>query len=112
MDVSQEPKFRNPLLHTTYYGPVYFRRNSEPYATLALAGARDAGVSVAEVNLTFIWDVVSMIKVGKHGLAYVVDAGAASSPIPTSAWCCETPTCRDCHKCGRRATRPPNRCRL
>jgi two-component system, NtrC family, sensor kinase len=74
MDVSQHPKFRQPLLHTTYYGPVYFRHNSEPYTTLALAGARDAGVSVAEVNLTFMWDVVSMIKVGGHGLAYVVDA--------------------------------------
>jgi signal transduction histidine kinase len=74
LDVSQQPKFRDPLLHTTYYGPVYFRHNSEPYTTLALAGARDAGVSVAEVNLTFMWDVVSMIKVGEHGLAYVVDA--------------------------------------
>ena len=58
-----------------YYGPVYFRRESEPYMTLALAGARrDAGVSVAEVNLKFIWDVVSQIKVGEHGQAYVVDA--------------------------------------
>jgi methyl-accepting chemotaxis protein len=42
--------------------------------TLAMAGARDHGVSVAEVNLTFMWDVVSMIKVGEHGHAYVVDA--------------------------------------
>jgi signal transduction histidine kinase len=74
LDVSQEPKFREPLLHTTYYGPVYFRHNSEPYMTLALAGARDAGVSVAEVNLTFMWDAISMIKVGEHGQAYVVDA--------------------------------------
>jgi two-component system, NtrC family, sensor kinase len=74
MDVSQEPKFRDPLLHTTYHSPVYFRHNSEPYTTLALAGARDAGVSVAEVSLTFVWNVVSMIKVGEHGLAYVVDA--------------------------------------
>jgi signal transduction histidine kinase len=74
LDVSQEPQFRAPLLHTPYYGPVYFRHNSEPYTTLALAGARDAGVSVAEVNLTFMWDVVSMIRVGEHGLAYVVDA--------------------------------------
>ena len=41
--------------------------------TLALAGARkDAGVSVAEVNLKLIWDVVSQIKVGEHGHAYVV----------------------------------------
>ena len=42
--------------------------------TLALAGTRrDAGVSVAEVNLKLIWDVVSQIKVGAHGHAYVVD---------------------------------------
>jgi two-component system, NtrC family, sensor kinase len=74
IDVSQHPKFRHPLMHTTYYGPVYFGHNSEPHTTLALAGARDAGVSVAEVKLTFMGDVMSMIKVGKHGLAYVVDA--------------------------------------
>jgi len=58
-----------------YYGPVYFRRESEPYMTLAIAGTRrDAGVSVAEVNLKLIWDVVSQIKVGERGHAYVVDA--------------------------------------
>src|SRR5262249_32923731 len=58
IDASREPKFRDALLHTNYYGPVYFRHNSEPYMTLAMAGTRDAGVSVAEVNLTFMWDVV------------------------------------------------------
>jgi signal transduction histidine kinase len=43
--------------------------------TLAMAGARrDAGVSVAEVNLKFIWDVVSQIKVGKKGQAFVIDS--------------------------------------
>jgi hypothetical protein len=43
--------------------------------TLAMAGARkDAGVTVAEVNLKFIWDVVSQIKAGERGKAYVVDA--------------------------------------
>src|SRR5262249_25897789 len=37
------------------------------------AGTRkDAGVSIAEVNLKLIWDVVSQIKVGEHGHAYVV----------------------------------------
>jgi hypothetical protein len=30
-------------------------------------------VSVAEVNLKLIWDVVSQIKVGAHGHAYEVD---------------------------------------
>src|SRR5262249_23321842 len=74
IDVSGEPKFRDATLHKRYYGPVYFRQNSEPYMTLALSGGHDAGVSVAEVNLTFIWDVVSRIKVGKSGQAYVIDA--------------------------------------
>ena len=72
------PKTRNfsrPWRTRVYYGPVYFRYESEPYMTLSLAGSRrDAGVSVAEVNLKFIWDVVSQIKVGERGQAYVVDA--------------------------------------
>ncbi|HTP82416.1 MAG TPA: GAF domain-containing protein [Alphaproteobacteria bacterium] len=73
-DFSHDPKFTEAVAHKVYYGPVYFRRESEPYMTLALAGTRrDAGVSVAEVNLKFIWDVVSQIKVGEKGLAYVVD---------------------------------------
>ncbi|HXQ53550.1 MAG TPA: GAF domain-containing protein [Stellaceae bacterium] len=74
-DYSHDPRFAEAVAHKAWYGPVYFRRESEPYMTLALAGTRrDAGVSVAEVNLKFIWDVVSQIKVGEHGEAYVVDA--------------------------------------
>jgi signal transduction histidine kinase len=73
LDLSQDPKFTEAVAHKVYYGPVYFRRESEPYMTLALAGTRkDAGVSIAEVNLKLIWDVVSQIKVGEHGHAYVV----------------------------------------
>ena len=75
LDLSQEAKFTEAVKNKIYYGPVYFRRESEPYMTLSLAGTRrDAGVSIAEVNLKFIWDVVSKIKVGTHGQAYVVDA--------------------------------------
>jgi signal transduction histidine kinase len=74
-DFSRDPRFTVAAARKIYYGPVYFRRESEPYMTLALAGtSRAAGVSVAEVNLKFIWDVVSQIKVGEHGQAYVVDA--------------------------------------
>ncbi len=74
IDFSNAPQFIEAAAHKVYYGPVYFRRGSEPYMTLALAGERrDAGVSVAQVNLKFIWDVVSQIKVGKHGTAYVID---------------------------------------
>src|SRR4051794_9861687 len=52
IDYSKDPKFTEAVAHKVYYGPVYFRRQSEPYMTLAVAGTRrDAGVSVAEVNL-------------------------------------------------------------
>src|ERR1700749_3977708 len=75
LDLSKDPKFTQAVANKVYYGPVYFRRESEPYMTLALAGTRkDAGVSIAEVNLKLIWDVVSQIKVGEHGHAYVVGA--------------------------------------
>src|SRR6516164_88009 len=68
LDLSQDPKFTEAVAHKVYYGPVYFRRESEPYMTLALAGTRkDAGVSIAEVNLKLIWDVVSQIKVDERG---------------------------------------------
>jgi signal transduction histidine kinase/HAMP domain-containing protein len=74
LDLSADPKFTEAMAHKVYYGPVYFRRESEPYMTLALAGTRkDAGVSIAEVNLKLIVDVVSQIKVGEKGQAYVVD---------------------------------------
>ncbi len=75
VDVSKEPAFTEAVAHKTYYGPVYFRRESEPYMTLSLAGTRrDAGVSIAQVNLKLIEDVLSQIKFTGHGLAYVVDA--------------------------------------
>jgi signal transduction histidine kinase len=75
VDLSQDPKFSEAVARKVYYGPVYFRRESEPYMTLSLAGTRkDAGVSIAEVNLKLIWDVVSQIKVGERGHAYVVGA--------------------------------------
>ena len=75
LDLSKDPKFTEAVAHKVYYGPVYFRRESEPYMTIALAGTRkDAGVSIAEVNLKLIWDVVSQIKVGERGHAYVVGA--------------------------------------
>src|ERR1700704_6376872 len=75
-DFSKDPKFTEAVAKKVYYGPVYFRRESEPYMTLSLAGTRkDAGVSIAEVNLKLIWDVVSQIKVGERGHAYVVGSG-------------------------------------
>src|SRR5580692_8085833 len=73
-DHSQEPAFIEAMANKVYYGTVYFIDESQPYMTIAMAGVRpEFGVIVGQVNLTFIWDVVSQIKVGKHGQAYVVD---------------------------------------
>jgi Cache domain len=80
-DYSQDPKFTEAVAKKVYYGPIYFREYgpvnasvSAPYMALSLAGTRrDAGVSVAEVNLKLIQDVVRATKVGDGGVAYVVD---------------------------------------
>ena len=37
-DFSQDPGFVEAKENRKYYGPVYFRRESEPYMTLAMAG--------------------------------------------------------------------------
>ena len=76
-DHSTDPAFVGAVSNKIYYGPVRFVRESEPYMTLAMAGVRrEYGVIVAQVSLRFIWDVVSEIKVGEHGQAYVVDPQA------------------------------------
>ena len=75
-DYSKEAKFTETVAKKIYYGPVYLRRESEPYMTLGLAGTRpDAGASVVELNLNLIWEIVQQTKVGNRGVAYVVDAG-------------------------------------
>jgi len=73
-DMSKDPKFTEAVAHRVYYGPVYFRRESEPYITLSLAGTgRDASVSVAEVSLKLVWDLVRELKIGERGVGYVLD---------------------------------------
>jgi signal transduction histidine kinase len=76
-DYAQDPRFTVPRSGRIYYGPVYFRKESEPYMTLAMPASGGAGVTVAEVNLKFIWDVVNDIKIGRAGKAFVVDGQGA-----------------------------------
>jgi adenylate cyclase len=57
-----------------WYGPVTYYHGSEPFMVMSLAGNRRAvGVAVAEINLKLIWDVVSGIRVGQTGRAFVID---------------------------------------
>jgi class 3 adenylate cyclase/HAMP domain-containing protein len=74
-DFSRQPHFLEAKSGTTHFSPVYFRSDSEPYMTMALAGDdADAGVTVVDVNLKFAWDVVSQIRIGKAAQAYAVDS--------------------------------------
>ena len=74
IDRSAEPAFKEAAPNKPYFGPVYYRKESEPYLSMAVAhGGRNGGVTVAEINLKLILDVITQIKVGKDGYAYVVD---------------------------------------
>ena len=73
-DRSTDPAFRLPTPTAPYYGPVYFRKETEPYMQIAVRSSNGGPVTVAEVNLKFMWDVITRIRVGEKGKAYVVDS--------------------------------------
>jgi len=73
-DRSAEPAFQQARRGQPWYGPVYFRKETEPYMSVAVrSGGEGSPLTVAELNLKFMWDVVSAIKIGDKGKAYVVD---------------------------------------
>jgi two-component system sensor histidine kinase/response regulator len=62
----------------TYVSPVYIDKvTSEPMMIMAVPITDVFGIFkgtlTAEVNLKFMWDLVDRIKIGKMGVAYVVD---------------------------------------
>jgi signal transduction histidine kinase len=75
-DSSASAAFQQAKRGNSYLGPVYFVRQSEPYMTIALPiehfKGNVIGVLQAEVNLKYVWEVVSDIKPGKAGYAYAV----------------------------------------
>lgn len=74
-DWSHEPGFIAARTGAFYASPVYFRGESEPYAIFAVGNeSAAASVLLAEVNLKFVWEVVSAIRIGNAGYAYVVDS--------------------------------------
>ncbi|HEX2650278.1 MAG TPA: ATP-binding protein [Burkholderiales bacterium] len=72
LDRSGDAAFKGARPQETWFGPVYFRKETEPYMAIALR-SRAGAVTVADVNLKFMWDVVTRIKIGRKGKAYVVD---------------------------------------
>jgi signal transduction histidine kinase/putative methionine-R-sulfoxide reductase with GAF domain len=74
-DFSQAPKFLQARAGKTFWSPVYFKNESEPYVTLAVPlGKYALEVTTAEVSLGAVLKAVSQIEVGPDGYAYVVDS--------------------------------------
>jgi hypothetical protein len=73
-DRSTDPAVIGARSARIWFGDVSYNRGSEPYMTVAISGSRPSvGAAIAEVNLKLIWDVISAIKVGKTGFAFVLD---------------------------------------
>ena len=75
---AQNPAFLTAIEGNNYLGPVGFFENTGllsmaialPIRTLT---AKIAGVIIAEVNVSHLWQNVARIKVGQGGYAYLVD---------------------------------------
>jgi signal transduction histidine kinase len=76
IDYSAAPEFLAPRSGASYFSPVYFRGDSEPYLAVAVADpGRNPGVTVAHVSLKFLQEVVLQADYEHAGVAYVVDPG-------------------------------------
>ena len=66
-----EPRFVETVKARTWFGPAYVRNGSELSATVGMVHA-DGGVSVAEIDLAFVAELVNAAK-ADDGYAFVVD---------------------------------------
>ncbi len=74
---ASEALFRYPMQGATYVSPVYTTDKAEPYVKMAVpvlqGPGRAVGVVAAEVNLTFLWQIIGDVKFSEAGDTYLVD---------------------------------------
>ena len=73
-DLARDVRFTEAQARGVYFSPVYFRKQSEPYMSLAMAHVNGTGVTLAEVSLKLLWDGIRAINFGETGYAYIVDS--------------------------------------
>jgi signal transduction histidine kinase/DNA-binding response OmpR family regulator/HPt (histidine-containing phosphotransfer) domain-containing protein len=74
-DFSRTPAFVEARGGKTYWSPVYFKNDAEPYLTLGVpVGKYAVEVTTAEVSLGAVLRIVAQIEGGADGYAYVVDS--------------------------------------
>jgi class 3 adenylate cyclase/HAMP domain-containing protein len=72
-DFSRDLRFSQTVAKGVSFAPAFFR-DSRPLMSISMAHpGRDAGVTVAEIDLRFLSDFIDDAQVGKIGVAYVID---------------------------------------
>jgi signal transduction histidine kinase len=71
---SQDSRFRGARGAEDHVGKVQFRKETEPYVSVAVARGSGSSVLEAEVNLKYIWDVIAQAHLKPGGVAFVVDS--------------------------------------
>ena len=75
IDLSRSAKFIRARSEDRYVGGVYFQRGSQPHMTISVAEtAPGRGVVVAEIDLSFVRQVIDRARIGTAGYAYAVDS--------------------------------------
>lgn len=73
-DLARDIRFTDAIARGVSYAPAYFSDRT-PYMSISVAHSGfNAGVTVADVDLSFLSDFLSDAQVGKAAFAYVVDA--------------------------------------
>jgi len=72
VDYSDNPRFKQAQGRSVWFSPVYFD-GRDPFMTIAMPhSGRNAGSTVAEINLKFLADFIEEGQIGKDNEAYVV----------------------------------------
>jgi class 3 adenylate cyclase/HAMP domain-containing protein len=71
---SRDASFRETVRKGASFGPIQFRDGHPMMSILVAHSGRDAGITVADIDLRFLSDFVDAVQVGKVTAAYIVDA--------------------------------------
>ena len=97
-DFANDVRFTEAMKRQTYVGPFHFRIPAEPYVSIAVARA-GTGVTLAEVNVKKVWNMVAATKVGETGYAYVVDGKGRLIADRDPALVSSQPDLSACRRC-------------
>ena len=75
IDQSRSAAFVRARSDKRFLGPVYYQRGSQPHMTISVSElGSGGGVVVADIDLSFLREVLERARIGAVGYAYVVDS--------------------------------------